>query len=150
MSGQILEVCYKSGVQVVTIYAFSIENYKRPKFEVDALMDMAKIKLSQICQHGELLQRYGAKIQILGQMDLVRPDVIETMNEAVEMTKDNGLYVCQYYLLRREADYKQRRTERLLLIHITRRDHNRDSRDCSRFFPSFATDNKKAVLRDTH
>jgi len=58
-------------------------------------MDMAKIKLSQICQHGELLERYGAKIQILGQMDLVRPDVIETMNEAVEMTKDNNLYVCK-------------------------------------------------------
>jgi len=89
---QILEVCYKSGVKVVTIYAFSIENFKRSKFEVDALMDMAKVKLTQISQHGELLQRYGAKIRILGQRELVRPDVIEAINEAVELTKDNQQY----------------------------------------------------------
>jgi len=77
----------------VTIYAFSIENFKRSKFEVDALMDMAKVKLTQISQHGELLQRYGAKIRILGQRELVRPDVIEAINEAVELTKDNQQYV---------------------------------------------------------
>jgi len=64
----------------VTIYAFSIENFKRSKYEVDALMDMAKIKLSQMSQHGELLDRYGAKIQILGQKELVRPDVLEAIN----------------------------------------------------------------------
>ena len=77
----------------MTIYAFSIENFKRSKFEVDALMDMAKVKLTQISQHGELLQRYGAKIRILGQRELVRPDVIEAINEAVELTKDNQQYV---------------------------------------------------------
>ena len=76
----------------MTIYAFSIENFKRSKFEVDALMDMAKVKLTQISQHGELLQRYGAKIRILGQRELVRPDVIEAINEAVELTKDNQQY----------------------------------------------------------
>ncbi|KMU76495.1 dehydrodolichyl diphosphate synthase [Coccidioides immitis RMSCC 3703] len=57
---KILEVCYKAGVKVVTIYAFSIENFKRSKFEVDALMEMAKVKLSQLSQHGDLLDRYGA------------------------------------------------------------------------------------------
>lgn len=87
---QILEVCYKSGVKVVTIYAFSIENFKRSKYEVDALMDMAKFKLSQLAQHGDLLDRYGASIRILGQRDLVKPDVIEAMDRAVEMTKGNN------------------------------------------------------------
>lgn len=76
----------------MTIYAFSTENFKRPKFEVDALMDMAKVKLTQICQHGELLERYGAKIQVLGEMDLVRSDVVDAMNDAVEMTKNNNQY----------------------------------------------------------
>lgn len=85
-------MCYKSGVKVVTIYAFSIENFKRSKYEVDALMDMAKFKLSQIAQHGDLLDRYGARIQILGQRDLLKPDVIEAMDRAAEMTKGNKKY----------------------------------------------------------
>ena len=61
---RILEVCYKSGVKVVTIYAFSIENFHRSKYEVDALMEMAKVKLSQLAQHGDLLDRYGASIRM--------------------------------------------------------------------------------------
>ena len=72
---RILEVCYKSGVKYVTIYAFSIENFKRSRYEVDGLMDMAKTKLVQMSQHGELLQRYGAAVKILGNRSLVREDV---------------------------------------------------------------------------
>ncbi|KAF4555059.1 Dehydrodolichyl diphosphate synthase-like protein [Elsinoe fawcettii] len=112
---RILEVCYKSGVKVVTIYAFSIENFKRSKFEVDALMDMAKFKLTQMAQHGELLERYGARIQILGQKDLVRPDVLESIDKAVEMTKDNGdavLNVCFPYTSRNEMTTAIRETVR--------------------------------------
>lgn len=56
-------------------------------------MDMAKIKLSQMSQHGELLDRYGAKIQILGQKELVRPDVLEAINHAVDLTKHNDRFV---------------------------------------------------------
>lgn len=87
---QILEVCYKSGVKVVTVYAFSIENFKRSKYEVDALMEMAKIKLSQLAQHGELLDRYGASVRVLGDRSLVKPDVLEAIDRAVDLTKSNG------------------------------------------------------------
>ncbi|KAG8530936.1 uncharacterized protein KY384_004293 [Bacidia gigantensis] len=97
---KILEVCYKAGVKVVSIYAFSIENFKRSKYEVDALMDMAKHKLAQLAQHGDLLEHYGARIQILGQKELIKPDVLEAMDRAVEMTKGNGkaiLNICCPY-----------------------------------------------------
>ncbi|MCJ1414875.1 cis-prenyltransferase [Xylographa parallela] len=102
---RILEVCYKSGVKVVTIYAFSIENFKRSRFEVDALMNLAKLKLDQLSQHGELLQRYGASIRILGQRELVKPDVLEAIDKAMELTKGNGdaiLNVCFPYTSREE------------------------------------------------
>lgn len=89
---QILEVCYKSGVKVVTIYAFSIENFKRSKYEVDALMEMAKTKLGQLAQHGALLDRYGASIRILGQRELVKPDVLEAIDKAVSLTSENKRY----------------------------------------------------------
>ena len=97
---QVLEVCYKSGVKVVTIYAFSIENFKRSKYEVDALMEMAKVKLSQLAQHGELLDRYGACIRVLGQRELVKKDVLEAVDRAVAMTEHNKeaiLNVCFPY-----------------------------------------------------
>ncbi|KAJ5707084.1 hypothetical protein N7488_006885 [Penicillium malachiteum] len=102
---RILEVCYKSGVKVVTIYAFSIENFKRSKFEVDALMDMAKVKLSQMAQHGDLLDRYGARVRVLGRLDLLKPDVLAAVNKAVDLTSRNGdrvLNICFPYTSRDE------------------------------------------------
>jgi ditrans,polycis-polyprenyl diphosphate synthase len=74
---------------VVTVYAFSIENFNRTKYEVDALMEMAKIKLLQLAQHGELLDRYGASIRVLGQRNLVKEDVLEAVDRAVDLTKHN-------------------------------------------------------------
>jgi ditrans,polycis-polyprenyl diphosphate synthase len=77
-------------VKVVTVYAFSIENFKRSKYEVDALMEMAKIKLVQLAQHGELLDRYGASVRVLGSREMVKPDVLEAIDKATELTKNNG------------------------------------------------------------
>jgi undecaprenyl pyrophosphate synthase len=53
-------------------------------------MEMAKIKLIQLSQHGELLDRYGASVRVLGQRDLVKEDVLEAIDKAVELTKHNG------------------------------------------------------------
>lgn len=97
---QVLEVCYKSGVKVVTVYAFSIENFKRSKYEVDGLMDMAKVKLAQLLQHGDLLDRYGVGIRVLGQRDLLKPDLLADIDRAANMTSKNGdaiLNVCFPY-----------------------------------------------------
>lgn len=84
----------------MTIYAFSIENFKRSKYEVDALMDMAKVKLSQLAQHGDLLDRYGASVRVLGQRRLVKEDVLEAIDRAVSITAHNSravLNVCFPY-----------------------------------------------------
>lgn len=112
---RILEICYKSGVRVVTIYAFSIENFKRSRYEVDALMDMAKTKLVQLSQHGELLDRYGASVRILGDRSLMRKDVLAQIDRAVEMTKHNDsavLNVCFPYTGREEITHSVRETVR--------------------------------------
>jgi len=110
---RVLEVCYKSGVKYVTIYAFSIENFKRSKYEVDALMDMAKTRLVQMTQHGALLDRYGASVRVLGDRSLVREDVLEQVDLAVEMTKHNTqavLNVCFPYTGREEIAHSIRET----------------------------------------
>ncbi|KAF1813849.1 undecaprenyl diphosphate synthase family protein-like protein [Eremomyces bilateralis CBS 781.70] len=100
-----LEVCYKVGVRVVSVYAFSIENFKRSKYEVDALMDMAKVKIGQLAQYGELMQMYGVRFQFLGRREMLRPDVLEVIDRAIESTSKNGraiLNICAPYTSRDE------------------------------------------------
>jgi undecaprenyl pyrophosphate synthase len=52
-------------------------------------MDMAKLKLSQLAQHGDLLDRYGASIRILGKRELVKQDVLEAVDKAEDLTRKN-------------------------------------------------------------
>jgi ditrans,polycis-polyprenyl diphosphate synthase len=49
---QVLEVCLRLHVKCVTVYAFSIENFSRPKEEVDAIMDLAKTGLLALAREG--------------------------------------------------------------------------------------------------
>jgi ditrans,polycis-polyprenyl diphosphate synthase len=81
----------------VTIYAFSIENFKRSKHEVDALMSMAKVKLEQLAEHGALLDRYGASIRVLGQRELMKKDVLAAVDKAVAITAHNKRYAPHGY-----------------------------------------------------
>lgn len=60
-------------------------------------MEMAKVKLSQLAQHGDLLDRYGASIRVLGSRELVKPDVLAAIDNAVEMTQNNGELVLLPY-----------------------------------------------------
>lgn len=53
-------------------------------------MEMAKVKLQQLSQHGELLERYGASVRVLGSRAMLKPDVISAIDKAVEMTQNNG------------------------------------------------------------
>ena len=47
-----LEICLRLGVKCVTVFAFSIENFKRSEDEVDALMELAETKLLELTKHG--------------------------------------------------------------------------------------------------
>lgn len=63
-------------------------------------MNMAKVKLSQLAQHGDLLDRYGASVRVLGQRSLLKADVLEAIDRAVQMTSHNTravLNVCFPY-----------------------------------------------------
>lgn len=84
-----MEICYKAGVKTVTVYAFSIENFNRPQYEVDGLMQLAKVKLEQLTTYGDILDRYGAAVRVLGQRDLLREDVLQVVDKAVARTQHN-------------------------------------------------------------
>ena len=76
-------------------------------------MDMAKVKLTQLAQHGELLDRYGACVRVLGQRSLMKEDVLEAMDRACAMTAHNTqkvLNVCFPYTSRDEITTAIRET----------------------------------------
>ncbi|KAJ6789771.1 hypothetical protein PWT90_06476 [Aphanocladium album] len=110
---RIMEICYKCGVKVVTVYAFSIENFNRPKYEVEGLMQLAKVKLEQLTTYGDILDRYGACVRVLGQREMIRDDVLQVVDKAVARTKHNNkavLNICFPYTSRAEITTAIRET----------------------------------------
>ncbi|TFK46619.1 Di-trans-poly-cis-decaprenylcistransferase [Heliocybe sulcata] len=102
---RMLEICLKLGVRCVTAYAFSIENFKRSPEEVDALMNLAEEKLLELCQHGELLEQYGVRLNVLGKKELFPERVQIAARKAEEMTRQNDraiLNLCMPYTSRDE------------------------------------------------
>lgn len=101
----ILELLYELGVECATVFAFLIENFKRLKHEVQWLMDLAKAKLLQMTQHGDLCEQYGIRIRILGNTALLPPDVQQILHDTEAATAGNTtatLNVCFPYTSRDE------------------------------------------------
>lgn len=83
---QVVRACDEIGVQVLTVYAFSTENWKRPVDEVDYLM-----KLLVEFMHKELseLHTNGVRINMLGSADTLPRDCQIEIESAVKLTRNN-------------------------------------------------------------
>jgi undecaprenyl diphosphate synthase len=74
------------GIGMLTLYAFSTENWERPKIEVSALMMLLKRFL--VSERDELMAR-GVRLNILGQQEKLPDDVRQEASKTVEMTRSN-------------------------------------------------------------
>ena len=77
---------FDCGVKVMTIYAWSTENWKRTKDEVDYLMDLA-VKLAT--KEMKELGKENVRVVVLGVDDHVPPKVMRAWRDAEEETQDN-------------------------------------------------------------
>jgi undecaprenyl diphosphate synthase len=82
-----VETAARLGVRVLTLYAFSMENWKRPAAEVSTLMLLLKRYL-----RSELntLLRNEIRFGVLGRMEDLAPDIQDELNLAIERTSKNG------------------------------------------------------------
>lgn len=78
--------CQERGVKYLTVYAFSTENWKRPKEEVDALMDLL---YDYLCDADKKLVGRNNKVRIIGNREPLRPEIREKMAEVEKMTENN-------------------------------------------------------------
>jgi len=89
-------------IGMLTLYAFSTENWARPKVEVKALMLLLKRFL--VSERDELMTR-GIRLKILGQKDKLPADIQKEAAKTVEMTRNNqgmGLNLALSYGSRQE------------------------------------------------
>lgn len=83
---RILEHCVRRGVKVLTIYAFSTENWRRPPDEVSGLMRLLGITIQR--QLNEL-NRNGVRILHSGRMEGINKHLQKQIMHALEVTKNN-------------------------------------------------------------
>lgn len=83
---KIAEECFDMGIEVVSAYIFSTENWKREETEVSYLMDLAlKIFSSDL---DELIQK-GIRVVVSGTKDKLDPKIVKAIDESTERTADN-------------------------------------------------------------
>src|SRR5919112_2711826 len=82
----LLETAGRAGVETLTLYAFSTENWERPKKEVNTLM---KLFLETAREKVPELNERGARLRFLGRRDGLPASVLEALAEAEELTAGN-------------------------------------------------------------
>lgn len=88
----ITEACAQLGVKYLTLYAFSTENWGRPKKEVNALM---RLLVSSLRKEAENLNENNIKLATIGQIDRFPSACRQELTEAVELTHGNDrLHLC--------------------------------------------------------
>ncbi|XP_071955958.1 dehydrodolichyl diphosphate synthase complex subunit DHDDS-like [Antedon mediterranea] len=100
-----LSWCSELGINEVTIYAFSIENFKRSKDEVDNIMDLAREKFHRLQAKKEQIRKHGVCIRIIGDINLLPPDLQKLAADIVYFSRNNTraiLNVCLAYTSRNE------------------------------------------------
>ena len=84
---RICEEAYRMGVKYLTVYAFSTENWNRPKDEVDALMKLLRNYMKTCLKTAA---KNDMKVRVIGDKTGLDEDIRNRIAELEEATKDNG------------------------------------------------------------
>ncbi|OCH92262.1 Di-trans-poly-cis-decaprenylcistransferase [Obba rivulosa] len=97
---RVLAICFRLNVKCVSTYGFAIDNFKRSPEEVEALMDLIEEKLLEICEHGDLLEQYGVRLNVVGNTALFPERVRAAAHKAEAISRHNDkaiLNLCMPY-----------------------------------------------------
>ena len=83
---EIVEACGEVGVRYLTFYAFSTENWNRPKEEVDALMELL---VSTISMETPNLLKKGVKLTVIGDVESLPLSCQKELQESIDATANN-------------------------------------------------------------
>lgn len=83
---RVLRACKNYGIKIVTLYAFSTENWQRPPEEVNGLMRLLEVSIDREL---EALHREGVQIRHLGRLDRIPHSLQQKILRAIEYTRHN-------------------------------------------------------------
>ena len=83
---QVVEACADLGVKNLTLYAFSTENWSRPKLEVQTLM---RLLISSLKKEIKTLQKNNIKLHAIGNLNDLPTKVYKELMDVIEITKTN-------------------------------------------------------------
>jgi len=94
---RVVECAADENIEMLSVYAFSTENWGRPRTEVDGLM---RLFWETIRSDLEKLHRDGVRLRHLGRLQDLSPDIQKAVQDSLELTRNNtriGLNVCFNY-----------------------------------------------------
>jgi undecaprenyl diphosphate synthase len=86
----VVETSAKLGIENLTLYAFSTENWNRPKLEVDLLMELL---INSLKNELKTLQENNIRLNSIGNLDLLPKSAQKKLQEVIETTKTNSRMV---------------------------------------------------------
>ncbi|KAG6646250.1 dehydrodolichyl diphosphate synthase CPT3-like [Carya illinoinensis] len=92
--------CYELGVKYATVYAFSIDNFKRRPEEVQSLMNLMLEKIEELLREESIVNQYGIRIYFIGNLNLLSEPVRVAAEKAMAATATNTktvLLICVAY-----------------------------------------------------
>ncbi|MGV8151394.1 MAG: polyprenyl diphosphate synthase [Candidatus Woesearchaeota archaeon] len=92
---RLLEWCSELGIKELTLYTFSMQNFNRPKMEVNYLFELVK-KTSEKFMNDPRLMEKGIRINIAGRYSLFPKDVIDVCEKIMYKTKDNDNLIVNF------------------------------------------------------
>ena len=82
---KVLDWSIELGIEIITAYAFSTENFNRPQHEVEGLMKLFLINFKRLVTH-EKIHKNEVKVKVVGKLDLIPENVREAIKEAEDAT----------------------------------------------------------------
>ncbi len=83
---RVVDACPDLGIDHLTVYSFSTENWNRPQAEIDALFDLLRRFVKRDLAR---LHEAGVRIRIVGSRAELSPDIIELIDRAMSLTEQN-------------------------------------------------------------
>jgi undecaprenyl diphosphate synthase len=82
----VVEASSQLGIENLTLFTFSIENWKRPKPEISALM---KLLIKVLRKEAVKLLENDIRLEVIGDMEMIPDNVRKTLDETIELTRKN-------------------------------------------------------------
>ncbi|WP_437229546.1 isoprenyl transferase [Planctomicrobium sp. SH661] len=88
----VVEECARMGLEQLTLYCFSSENWKRPRIELDLLMSL--LQRFVVAERDEIM-RQDIRFCTIGRTDRISPRILNEVNQTIQLSRNNpGMRLC--------------------------------------------------------